>query len=223
MELAQHHSLFGDWAAWLWNPGGRSPVVERETMPAAADLPAEISDAVLFARIAGGDEAAFAKFYDRHASLWFSIALRIVGDPVEAEDVLQEASVLIWARAPAYDPSLGKPATWAVTIVRNKAIDRFRSSKRKAEVVSALLEDSNPLPEPAGGSQERGFGQDDAVVVRRALARLAGDQRQAIELAFFGGLTQTEIAETLRQPLGTIKARIRRGMLHMRDALEGAL
>lgn len=223
MELAKHSSLLRNWAAWMWDPGGTIPHGRRTTMPAASDVSVGPDDAELFHRIAHGDESAFAMFYDRHATLLFSIALRIVGDAADAEDVLQDAAVLIWERAPAYQPSLGKPASWAVTVVRNKAIDRFRSGRRKAAVFSTIPEETGGSPEPGDGTGRPVFDGTDAAFIRQALNGLAADQRQAIELAFFGGLTQTEIAERLGQPLGTIKARIRRGMLHMRDALEGAL
>lgn len=223
MELAKHPSFMGNWAAWIWNPGGAIPNGRRSTMHEAADTRSEPADAELFDRIARGDEAAFATFYDRHATLLYSIAFRIVGDATEAEDILQEAAVLIWERAPAYSPALGKPASWAVTIVRNKAIDRYRSSRRKAAVLTEMPGDTGGPPVDDREATRPNFDGTDAAFIRKALDNLAADQRQAIELAFFGGLTQTEIAERLGQPLGTIKARIRRGMLHMRDALEGAL
>lgn len=192
-------------------------------MSEAPEITEAQEDDVLFARIANGDETAFALFYDRHETLLYSIAHRIVGTNTEAEDVLQEAAVLIWERAPTYSRSLGKPLSWAITIVRNKAIDRFRSGKRRSEVFAEIPEDALPETGPVMEPDPRAFAGEDATFVRRALATLGREQRQAIEMAFFGGLTQNEIAEQLGQPLGTIKARIRRGMIQMRDALEGAL
>lgn len=183
----------------------------------------ELDDEALFSRIASGDAAAFAEFYDRHGTFWFSVARQILVDEAEAEDVLQEACVLIWERAPSYNRALGKPLAWALTVVRNKAIDRFRAGQRKAAVFTSMPEQPQDALETWGASEVSTFGLEDAGLVRRALATLARDQRHVIELAFFGGMTQSEIAERLGEPLGTIKARIRRGMLHMRDALEGAL
>lgn len=180
------------------------------------------SDEALFARVANGDSAAFAAFYDRHESLLYSLAFRIVQQEAEAEDVMQEAAVQMWERAPQYDPRLGKPVAWAVTMVRNKAIDRLRATRRR----EALLERNREAAPEAAETPGPGTGVaegDTAHLIRRTLASLPRDQRQAIELAFLSGFSQSEIAERLREPLGTIKARIRRGMLAMRDALEGAL
>lgn len=182
----------------------------------------DMTDEALFSRVAAGDAAAFAAFYDRHETLWFSLAMRMLRDAAEAEDVLQDAAVLIWERAPLYDASQGRPVSWAITVLRNKAIDRIRALRRRGELLDraegewAVAESGN-----SGGVNP---GQVEAgEILRRTLHRLPGDQKQAIELAFFGGLSQSEVAEHLRQPLGTIKARIRRGMLALRDALEGAL
>ena len=184
----------------------------------------EQTDEALFARVTRGDAEAFAAFYDRHEGLFFGVAWRILMSDVDAEDVLQEAAVLIWERAPAYDAALGRPLSWAVTLVRNKAIDRLRTVRRRSDLLARASEEAGE-GEPAGPG-----GGDDSVVaaevsgaVRRTLTLLPAEQREAIELAFFSGFTQSEIAEHLGQPLGTIKARIRRGMLAMRDALEGAL
>lgn len=212
--------------AWQALPASRSrrgaATESMSTTAANLDGHAE-EEAELFGRIRHGDTAAFAEFYDRHVGLLFGIAYRILGDTHEAEDVLQESAVLIWERAPLYDASFGKPLSWAVTLTRNKAIDRLRSGRRKSQ-----------LHERAAG--EAGFGKDTepaapqetmtgetSAFVRNALGSLPAEQCRAIELAFFGGLTQIEIAEQLAVPLGTIKARIRRGMLALRDILEGRL
>ncbi len=201
-----------------WRPfaGHRSHVSEGVTAPDA-------SDEALFAGVATGDAAAFAAFYDRHEALWYTVALRILQDPAEAEDVLQEAAILVWERGPQYDPALGRPGSWALTLLRNKAIDRLRSRRRRGNLMErAAVEGLNP----EGGEAFAPASipdADAAAIVRRTLLGLPGEQRRAIELAFFAGLTQSEIAEHLGEPLGTVKARIRRGMLTMRDALEGAL
>lgn len=183
----------------------------------------ETADEVLFTRLAAGDAEAFASFYDRHASLWYSLALRILQDPNEAEDVLQEAAVLVWERARQYDPTLGHPGSWAVTLVRNRAIDRLRAKRRRGDLAERAAEEM--IRDEAVGNPAASVGtvSDTASIVRRTLGQLPKEQRRAIELAFFSGLTQSEIAEKLAEPLGTIKARIRRGMITMRDALEGAL
>ncbi len=223
MEIGNTARPWMGWLRWLLSLRKPIPVPAQRVMAGAAASLGELDDEALFARIASGDAAAFAEFYDRHATLWFSIARQILVDEAEAEDVLQEACVLIWERAPSYNRALGKPLGWALTVVRNKAIDRFRVGQRKAAVFTSMPEQPKDTLETSGVSEVSAFGLEDAGLVRRALATLARDQRHVIELAFFGGMTQSEIAERLGQPLGTIKARIRRGMLHMRDALEGAL
>ncbi len=183
----------------------------------------EPSDEALLLRIAGGDVAAFENLYDRHAGLIFSLAVRILRNEAEAEDALQEICLMIWERAGLFDARLGRPVSWLITLARNKAIDRLRRSHRKAEVLAAAASDSAVLgSEPRDAS--RSMIQDEAAgTVRTVLAGLPPEQRVAIELAYFNGLTQAEIADVMKEPLGTIKARIRRGMLQMRDALEGRL
>lgn len=182
----------------------------------------EINDEALLARVAGGDVEAFAAFYDRHEAVLFGVAWRILRDDREAEDVLQDAAVLIWERVADYRADLGRPMSWAVTMVRNKAIDRLRASRRRGELMERITVEVDVAEELATRRGEWG-GEDRTLAVRRALAGLPVEQRRAIELAFFGGLSQTEIAEQEVTPLGTVKARIRRGMMAMRDALEGNL
>jgi RNA polymerase sigma-70 factor (ECF subfamily) len=178
-------------------------------------------DAELLRRIAGGDRAAFARFYDQYSGLLFSIAVKMLDDSKEAEDVLQEVFMQIWNRADAYDSRLGKPASWAVTLTRNKAIDRIRSRQRRSRLVDeATLEATALVAEPPSANETL-HGRENAEMIRSVVAELPDQQRRAIELAFFNGLTQDEIAATLQEPLGTIKARIRRGMLKLREKLEG--
>ena len=131
---------------------------------------------------------------------------------------------LIWERARDYDTALGKPFSWAVTITRNKAIDRLRSTQRKFRLLAeAAPEIEEDYSRADASGLVRTMAGDTATAVRDALARLPREQRQTIELAFFGGLTHTEISEKLGEPLGTTKARIRRGMLTLRDSLEGRI
>ena len=188
----------------------------------AGSQPTETTDAQILALVARGDLDAFAMFYDRFATVLYSLALRILRDTHDAEEVLQEAMTLIWERAASYDASAGKPLSWAFAITRNKAIDRIRSTQRKTR----LIHDAALEQEIAHGSsthvraESRVLDGETSTLVRGALLALPREQREAIELAFFDGLSHVEIAATLKEPLGTVKARIRRGMLKLRDALQ---
>ena len=171
-------------------------------------------------QIADGNRAAFAQFYDRHSTLMFSVACKILSDTSEAEDVLQEVFVQIWEKAKSFDPKLGKASSWAAILVRNKAIDRLRASQRRTR----LAEDAEAefvLPDSSESANDAAYGHEKAKLIQSAIGSLPEEQRRAIELAYFSGLTQNEISEKLGEPLGTIKARIRRGLLKLRDQLEG--
>ena len=180
-------------------------------------------DFELFRRIGARDRAAFAEFYDRHATRLYSVAQKILNDPIEAQDVVQDTFVQIWEKAGNFDPKLGQPSYWVITLVRNKAIDRIRASQRRAKLADDAGAEAALTTGTAESAHESLHGQEKAGLIRSALVELPADQRHAIELAFFSGLTQHEISAQLSQPLGTIKARIRRGLLKLRDQLEGVL
>ena len=180
-------------------------------------------DADVIRRIRTGDRAAFLEFYDRYAPLLLSVAARVLGDRREAEDVLQDVFTQIWHKSSGYDAELGTLSSWAVTLTRNKAIDRVRASTRRRRLIEEIAVSSDQSEEaPAASANELLYGRERAEQIRAALNELSADQRQVIELAFFAGLSQSEIAQRLEQPLGTIKARIRRGMLRLREQLGGA-
>ena len=191
-----------------------------ETDP-SSDLANEID---LLQKIAQGDKRAFAEFYDHFSGVLFAAALRILNNREAAEDVIQDVFIQIWEKAPLYDATRGKPLTWAMTLTRNKSIDRLRSLQRRArlhddagkEAQTAEQFDSHSAIDDVE-TTERG------AIVRAAFEKLNKEQRQALEMAFFGSLTHTEIAERLGEPVGTIKARIRRGMMKLRDVLEPRL
>lgn len=204
------------------DPTPRAP--EPAALLPAMDAPESSPvDSELFEQVSRGDATAFAAFFDRHSQLLFNVALRVLGNPHDAEDALAEAAVLLWERAPVYDPMFGKPVSWAITLTRNKAIDRLRSRQRKAMVHDAAATEAGFGAETEPEAPQAAMTSETAAFVRTALEVLPKEQRRAIELAFFGGLTQLEISEQLGVPLGTVKARIRRGMLALRDALEGHL
>lgn len=215
-------------AAWTcdWLGCTRIPVVWTNTSfdleCMNSDSPTtDLSEADLLASIAHGDRLAFSQFYDRLSGLLFSLAVRILRDQTTAEDVTQEVFIQIWEKASSYHPELGKPLTWVITLTRNRAIDRLRAIQRGQNLVAAATEDQ--AADSATAPARPSIGIDTSILIRSAVTQLPPDQRQAIELAFFGGLTQAEIAATLNEPLGTIKARIRRGMLKLRETLEGHL
>jgi len=181
-------------------------------------------DAALIERIRTGDRTAFMAFYDRFSPLMFSVAARVLGDRKEAEDVLQEVMLVIWKKAGEYDPELGSLSSWAVALTRNKALDRLRARTRRLrliEEVALMAEESEPSSTPS--VNDILHGRERAGLLHTAMQDLPKDQRMAIELAFFTGLSQSDIAQRLQQPLGTIKARIRRGMLRLREQLGGVL
>ncbi len=182
------------------------------------------TDAELLHQMSCGDEAALGTFYDRHSTLLFSIAIKVVGDVHEAEEVLQDGLRMVWERSALYDTSLGQPLSWAVVIIRNKAIDRLRARKRRSDGLARLAQEAlTDLPEDPAGAATGHPCEGTITRLHGALATLPRDQTAAIELAFFTGMSQTEVAAHLGIPLGTVKARIRRGMITLRDALEDQL
>lgn len=184
----------------------------------------QLQDAALIERIRGGDRAAFLGFYDRYSPLMFSVAARVLGDRKEAEDVLQDVMLVIWNKSGEYDPQLGTLSSWAVALTRNKSLDRLRARTRRLRLIEeAAIQAEDPDVSPFPSANEILHGRERAQLLRDAMTALPAEQRMAIELAFFTGLSQSDIAKRLQQPLGTIKARIRRGMLRLREQLGGVL
>jgi RNA polymerase sigma-70 factor (ECF subfamily) len=177
-------------------------------------------DSELLVRVGAGDEAAFAQLYDRFAPGLYSLILKMVRDEKEAEDVLQEGFTHVWRRATTYDPKRSSAFTWAVMVFRHKAIDRLRSRQRRERLTERAGGDPLQAPDTDTRSAEAPAMHEEVAMVRLALDQIPADQKQAVELAFFGGLTHEEIAVRLGTPLGTIKARIRRGLLRLRDFLK---
>ncbi len=190
----------------------------------------ELLEIELLENTARGDLHSFQQLHERYSGVLFSTAYQVLNDQAEAEDVLQDVFVQIWDKAKLYDRSRGKPLTWALTLTRNKSIDRLRSAQRRHRLKDEVEKETSVAEQRgAGGAQaggdsvERVYTLEKNRIVRNAVLQLSNEQRQAIEMAFFGGLTQNEIAHKLDEPLGTVKARIRRGMIKLKDLIEPRL
>ena len=191
-------------------PGGDEPMRARREL-------AHLSDEALVALLARGHEAALGELYDRHGRVAYGMALRVLRDEALAEDAVQEAFLALWRTAGAFVPERARARTWIVTLVHRRAVDLVRREERRR---GEPLEEA---PEAEGGSVET-----DALLrlererVAEALARLPDPQREAIELAYYGGFTQSELAERLGQPIGTIKSRMFTGLARLRELLDEA-
>ena len=171
-------------------------------------------------RLAAGDGDAAARLYDRHARAIYSLALRIVNDEGDAEDVVQEVFAQAWRQAARYDASRGVVGAWLLMMARSRAIDKLRSARARPD--SRGVDDPraiDDMPAVLRDAPSRIIDAENARLARRALAELPLLQRLVIELAYYEGLTQREIADRLEQPLGTVKSRLRLGLLKLRDAL----
>ena len=196
-----------------FKPGSISYV--QASTPSAPDLE-------LVGAMARGEERAASELYDRHATIMFGLAIRMVGESADAEEVVLDAFSQAWRDAARYDTTRGTVAGWLTTIVRTRALDLIRARGRRAKMTDNAASQTGA---PAGMGE--GFPEPDRLVVNgerataiaAALSTLPDAQRRAIELAFFEGLTHHEVAERLREPLGTVKTRIRLGMQKLRDML----
>lgn len=178
----------------------------------------EVSDAVLLQQIAAGDQAAVAEIYDRHCATVFGMAIRVTRDRGLAENVVQETFVSIWRSAPRFDMTRATARTWIVAIAHHRAVDAVRgrraptvSLERQPQVAGSARSDVDVWREVSAGV--------DAACVARALGALPAAQRQALEMAYFDGLTQNEIAAATGAPAGTVKGRVRLGLLRLRQLL----
>jgi RNA polymerase sigma-70 factor (ECF subfamily) len=184
----------------------------------------QMVDQEMIARIGRRDQSAFSALYDRLSGPLYSLTVKMLGDPAEAQDALQEVFLQIWSRARTYDPAKSSVFSWAVLLTRSRAIDRLRARDRRLRVViGSTADEAEPAEATNASTLETAADtldkNDEAAHVRSLLSNLPSEQRQAIDLAFFGHLTHHEIAAQLGQPLGTVKARIRRGLLKLREQL----
>jgi RNA polymerase sigma-70 factor, ECF subfamily len=189
------------------------------TRPSARDY-SDFPDEALLALAAREDEEALAQLYDRYGRVAYGLALRIVRDPALAEDAVQEAFLAVWRTAGSFRADRAKPSTWILTLVHRRAVDVVRREERRR---------AQPLTEGAEEADERALPADEEIeltdrrrLVQEALRRLPAEQREALELAYYGGLTQSELAERLSVPLGTIKSRMFTGLRRLRDLLAEA-
>lgn len=179
-------------------------------------------DEELVGRLAQGDLTALEALYTRYARPVFSLALRILGDTADAEEVAQDVFERVWRHAPTFDAERGRFGTWLMSMTHHVAIDKVRKRQRRPQTIhgEAAERVALVLPDTGPDVSESTLRNIEAQQVRRALHSLPPSQQQAIELAYFGGLSHLEIAAALGDPLGTVKARIRRGMERLRSALE---
>lgn len=174
-------------------------------------------DEVLLRRIARGDERAFEELYDEVAGAVLGMVRRVVRDPAQSEEVTQEVMVEVWRRASRYDPERGSVRTWVLTMAHGRAVDRVRSAQAASgrEQKVGRREHHAPYDEVVEAAEDR----LDRQQVRRCLESLTDLQRESVRLAYWGGYTQREVAELLGAPVGTVKTRLRDGLIRLRDCL----
>lgn len=186
--------------------------ITRVEPSAAPDLRA------LIEKSAAGDQDAFAAFYDATSGMVFGVALRVLGDRSEAEEVAVDVFMQVWRDAPRFDASRGSPIAWLLMLTRSRAIDRLRA-RRPARQAERSLELATAVADETSDPGEISWIAEQSALVRAELAELPSEQRAVLDLAYFEGLTHLEIAERLKLPVGTAKTRIRLGMLKLREAL----
>ncbi|MEW6248181.1 MAG: sigma-70 family RNA polymerase sigma factor [Nitrospirota bacterium] len=179
-------------------------------------------DPKLMAQVVKGDHQAFSQLYDQSSSLLYTLALRILGNRDEAAELLQDIYLEVWKKVARYDVGRGTPMAWLVTLTRSRALDRLRARASKARTVVDSMDLSTPhVPDQSPGPFEIQADLELRNAVSKALAELPEAQQQALELAYYEGLSHTEIAARLNEPVGTIKTRIKLGMNKLRTALRG--
>ncbi len=183
-----------------------------------------LRDDELMNRLGSRDLGAFEALYDRYGDLVYSVSLRVVGDQYVAQDVAQDVFLRVWRRPEQFDVTRGKFVTWLLSVTRNRSIDQRRSQSRRLRHEALPVADDEEEVLPSGDDRDdpalATVLSEERSEVRNAMESLPAEQKLAIQLAYFGGLTQQEIATKLDQPLGTVKTRIRLGMQKMRATLE---
>ena len=176
---------------------------------------AHLSDEAVVALVARSDQEALAELYDRFGRVAYGLALRVLRDEKLAEDAVQEGFLTAWRNADRFMPERAKASTWVLTLVHRRAVDLVRrEDRRRADPLSATVE-----PEPSDSAEDDAWLRFERERVQAALRKLPDQQREALELAYYGGFTQSELAERLGQPVGTIKSRMFTGLAHLRELL----
>lgn len=181
-------------------------------------LPPEIDDVELMRLASEHHSAAVAMLYDRHSTLLYSVLMQKLADPGEAQDILHDVFLKLPRKASLYNSAFGRPAAWLLTLARNAAIDLLRRQTTHRRYVQKAEQETTGFAPAFDGPHS-----DEVELLHNCVGTLPDDQKQTLKLAYFGGLTQQEISDQLSQPLGTVKARIRRGLLKLRDCVEGKL
>jgi RNA polymerase sigma factor (sigma-70 family) len=185
--------------------------------PAGGRALDHFSDEALLALVSRSDDDALAALYDRYGRVAYGLALRVLRDPALAEDAVQEGFLAVWRSSDRFLAERAKPSTWILTLVHRRAVDLVRREERRRG------EPLESAPDPAGRATDEEVGlRSRRRIVQEALRQLPADQREALELAYYGGFTQSELAERLGQPLGTIKSRMFSGLRRLRDLLADA-
>jgi RNA polymerase sigma-70 factor (ECF subfamily) len=179
---------------------------------------AAIEEAFLLAQVGNGDNEAFRKIYDRYSTPLYSLGMRMLRQPSEAEEALQDTFLKIWNNASKFDARKSRPFTWAVTIMRRTCIDRIRKLKRIPESVTFEPTDDQDWSTPEK-VRETAVRHEMREQVQTALQNIPDKQQRALELALFSGMTHSEIANALEQPLGTVKSWLKRGLFQLRTTL----
>lgn len=186
----------------------------------AASIVGRRDEHSLIRAIADGDHEALRALYDRLSARALAVAIRVLGSRTDAEEVVQDVFVEVWHHAKTYDTRLGSPPTWILSIARNRSIDRLRSRGARARTVERVRQE--PLTQASSTPHEGAVERETRAAVQRALSTLSAEQRQLLELAYFNGLSQSEIADHLKEPLGTVKSRVRAALARLQGALDEA-
>ena len=184
------------------------------TAPSAKDQP-QVTDSMLISRIRAGDEDALATLHDRYSQVVYSVALRVLGETTQAEDILQEIFLQLWRNPQTFDSNRGSLGAWLAVITRHRAIDLLRRRRPESDIEDVIVAVDTRL--------EQTTDRNMAIAkIRTVVERLPAEQRKPLEMAFFEGLTHSEIASKTGEPLGTVKTRIRSALLTLRKALAAA-